>query len=317
MLKNLICKLVSIVFDKPLVPPTNREKELIDELKTIFRGFSYPKTISSAPSEGTWLNNMNRLRDLVLSDDPREFLRWDVILGTMFVTNAAYISRELSYLKNHSEWKSRWREAIKEATVGRPIPYWRYPLSSGNLIHHAYHLAQFEEKNATRVNDVDFVFEFGGGYGNTCRLIHKLGFQGKYVIFDLLPFSALQQFYLKSTAILVHSVESFKNAQKGVVCISDLEQLMDIMGMHNEEMNSMFIATWSISEVPTSLRESILSLTSKIKAFLIAYQDQFEEVNNIEFFRNWMDTRTDIEWCNWQLRHSPNNYYLVGKKRLL
>lgn len=317
MLKNLICKLVSVVFDKPLVPPTNREKELIDELKTIFRGFSYPKTISSAPSEGTWLNNMNRLRDLVLSDDPREFLRWDVILGTMFVTNAAYISRELSYLKNHSEWKSRWREAIKESATGHPIPYWRYPVSSGNLIHHAHHLAQFEEKNAMHINKMNFVFEFGGGYGNTCRLIHKLGFQGKYVIFDLLPFSALQQFYLKSTAILVHSVESFKNAQKGVVCISDLEQLMDIMGMHNEEMNSMFIATWSISEVPTSLRESILSLTSKIKAFLIAYQDQFEEVNNIEFFRNWMDTRTDIEWCNWQLRHSPNNYYLVGKRRLL
>jgi len=317
MLKNLISKLVSVAFDKPLAPPTNREKELVSELKANFHGLSQLKMANLLPCEEAWLKNINRLRELVLNDDPREFLRWDVIVQTMFVTNARYVKIELNYLKNHPEWRSRWREAIKESTTGHPILYWRYPVSSGNLIHQAYCLAKFEEQNATHVNDMDFVLEFGGGYGGMCRLLHNLGFRGKYVIFDLPPFSALQQFYLKSTAILVRSVESFNNAENGVICLSDLEQMMDIIPVHIEGMDSMFIATWSISEVPMDLRESILSLTSKFKTFMIAYQHQFEKVNNIEFFRNWMDTRTDIEWCNWQLRHSPNNYYLVGKRRLL
>lgn len=313
--KRAIGKLLSIVFDKPLAPPTNREKELIKELRATFCGLPRLETTNCSPSEEAWVNYMNCLRELVLNHDPREFLRWSIILQTMFVGYARYIITELNYLKSRPKWEDRWREAIKESPVGHPIPYWYYPHSSGNLIHHAYHLAQFEERTAIHVNNIDCTFEFGGGYGSMCRLLYNLGFRGKYVIFDLPAFSALQQFFLKATGITVHSVDTFRMAESGVICISDLEQLRITLSHHIEASNAMFIATWSISEAPIDLRGSILPLTSRFKTFLIAYQDRFEEVNNVDFFENWEDIQNDIEWHSWQIGHLPHNNYLVGKRK--
>jgi hypothetical protein len=311
--RRAICKSLSSRYDKPLAPPTNREKELVKELKTTFRDFQNIKTTNCSPAEKEWLNNVNRFKDLVLNYDPREFLRWDVILRTMSVTHANYLSPELKYLKSRHDWNKRWCEAIQESPAGHPIPHWQYPNSSGNLIHHAYHLAQFEEKAAMRVNNMNCIFEFGGGYGSMCRLFYNLGFQGRYVIFDLPAFSALQEFFLKSIGITIHSLDSFKIAKKGALCISDLEQLKAILSNHIEASDSMFIATWSISEAPMDLRNSILSLTSSFKAFLIGYQDRFGEVNNIDFFKNWAVAHGDIEWHDWQIEHIPNhNRYLVG-----
>jgi hypothetical protein len=232
----------------------------------------------------------------------------------MFVGNKRYVSTELDFLRNLPDWDDRWREAIIESQVGHPLPYWKYRRSSGNLIHHAYHIAQFEQKTAMCVHNVSFVFEFGGGYGSMCRLFHNLGFQGKYIIFDLPGFVALQNFFLKSIGIRIHSAKSFKTSKSGVVCISDLELLRTVLENHDDFSNSMFVATWSISETPANLRGLILSLLRKFKGFLIAYQDQFGEVNNIGFFRNWINTQNDVKWYNWQIEHLEHNSYLIGKR---
>lgn len=308
-------KLVSRLYDKPLAPPTDREKELIEEIRTSFRGLPISETVNCSASEKEWSDYANRLKELVLNNDPREFLRWHVISGTMFVKYASYITPELKYLKSRPDWQERWHEAIRESSVGHPIPYWRYSSGSGNLIHHAYHLAKFEEKTKIRVNNVNYIFEFGGGYGSMCRLIYKLGFQGKYVIFDLPPFSALQQFFLKSIGAKVHSFDSFKAGENGVICISDLQQLREILPDHTEAGDSMFIATWSISEAPVGIRNSILPFVSSFNEFLIAYQHQFCEVNNVVFFENWKAHQKDIKWYEWEIEHIPESKYLLGKRK--
>jgi hypothetical protein len=315
-LNRIIYKLLSSLYDKPLTPPTIKEKKLVDELKSVFLELPIRGNTDCSPSEQEWFTNANRLRDLILNDDPREFLRWDVILRTMCVTYASYVTPELRYLKNHRDWSKRWRKAVEESFVGHPIPHWQYPRSSGNLIHHAYHIAQFEEKTATLVNDKDFVFEFGGGYGSMCRLVHNLGFTGKYVLFDLPAFSALQQFFLKSIGITVLPVDALEMAPNGVLCISDFGQLRTVLSNHINVNDSIFIATWSISETPIEFRSEILPLVSSFKAFLIAYQSQFNEVNNIEFFRNWTADQKNIKWYDWKIQQIPNNNrYLIGKRR--
>jgi len=314
--KRAVYKLLSTIYDKPLDPPTNKEKDLLGELRAAYHEFPSLKRTDCPPSEKNWLENANRLRELVLNDDPREFLRWDVILKTMVATYASYIGPELKYLKSLPDWSNRWTEAIKESSVGHPVPHWRYPDSSATLIHHAYHWAQFEEKTAIRAHDIKCVLEFGGGYGSMCRLLHNLGFAGKYVLFDLPAFSALQKFFLKSIGITVLPIDAFEMARSGVLCISDLEKLKAVLSGHIEVSNSLFIATWSISEVPISLRNAILPPISPFKGFLIAYQSQFREVNNIDFFRNWRETQKDSEWHDWRIEHIPNhNRYLVGKRK--
>lgn len=315
-LERRICKLLSARHDKPLPAATAQESTLTEELRATFREILNPEQEADCSSEEEWLGNVNRLRELVLNEDPREFLRWDVILKTMYVAYARYTKPELDYLKNRPDWNERWRHAIKESSVGHPVPYWRYPDSSENLIHHAYHVAQFEDKTGRRLDSMDLIVEFGAGYGSMCRLIHGLGFRGRYIAFDLPAFSALQRFFLKSMPLTVHSFDRFKKETSGIACLSDLSQLNALISDQGDASESMFVATWSISETPIKLRDSILPLLSSFKAFLIAYQAQFQEVDNIAFFRSWTAARPDIQWRDWKIEQIPNrNRYLVGIRR--
>ena len=88
-----IKKIVNYIFNKPRYkkyykpfgPPTLREQKLIDDLKNTFKKLSNENATGYSHPERIWKQNMNKLRELVLTDNPREFLRWDVILGTMLV----------------------------------------------------------------------------------------------------------------------------------------------------------------------------------------------------------------------------------------
>jgi hypothetical protein len=311
MINHMVIKLSSIVFDRQLPPPSRSERMFLSELQTVFRELPTLDTAIALPSESAWLSNMDRLRKLVLNQNPREFLRWDIVSSTMFITYASYISRELKYLRSQSDWNTRWRSAIKESLVGYPIAYIFYPASSGNLIHHAYHVAQFEEKTRAQVHEIDFVLEYGGGYGSMCRLFYNLGFRGKYVIFDLPSFSALQIYYLKTLGLPVQPITGLKS-RTGIVCVSDNSILESILVDCANE-NKLFIATWSMSETPSSVRDTILSLVSDFQSFLIAYQDRFGEVNNLGYFDRWKETVKNVFWHNWQIEHIPGNYYLIGK----
>jgi hypothetical protein len=313
-MKKRACQSLSTFYDQPLAPQTNREKELIEALKSSFRELAEGIKAGDSPAEEGWHENVRRLKELVLHDDPREFLRWDVILNAMSVAYAGYLTTELKYLRGLPGWENRWASVVEESSVGHPIPHWQYPRSSGTLIHHAYHVAQFEEKTGMRINEMNFVFEFGGGYGSMCRVFHNSGFQGKYLIFDLPAFSKLQEFFLKSTGIAVLDVEDFESARDGVFCISDLEKLRTLLSHHDDSGSSMFVATWSISEAPLSFRQEVLPLVSGFRGFLIAYQERFGGVNNKDFFDNWSADQNGFEWNNWKPDHLPgHSRYLFGK----
>jgi hypothetical protein len=295
-----------------------REQTLIDELRATF--LQLTQIQNKSQGEKRWLDNVNRLNDLVISEDPRGFLQWDVISRTMEVGDADYLEIELNFLKILPNWE-RWEQAIRETPIGQPTLSSIYPASSGNLIHHAYHIGQFEEKTGTKIEDLDFIFEFGGGYGGMYRLIHNLGFQGKYVIFDFPAFSALQQYFIKSIGLEVHTVDSFKSAKTGVLCISDVGYLKKLLSNNKSADNSLFIATWSISEAPIDFRTPILSLINDFKAYLIAYQGWFEGNDNLNYFENWKAEQTEVIWHHSKIEHIPNsyyrdNYYLLGQKRL-
>ena len=296
-----------------LLPPIDQEKAGIEALRTEVHRMPPLKIRDGSSSEESWRNNLCRLRELILSRDPRGFLRWDVIAQTMYISNARYIQEELAFLQQRTDWKSRWQKAIRESSVGCPMPYWQDLRTSATQTHHAYHLARLEEKTATSVSDMDYVCEFGGGYGGMCRLMHNLGFNGKYVIFDLPEFSALQRYFLTALKFTVSPIHDSKTVVTGAVCISDLEQFRELLIGAAGKSNPLFIATWSISEVPVNLRASILPLISSFKTVLIAYQNQFEQTDNVEFFRDWRESQKNKTWHHWPIEHLPHNYYLIGQ----
>ncbi len=232
----------------------------------------------------------------------------------MVTGDADFIGKELAFVMGAPN-RSRWERAIQEVPSGGPSASPLYPESSGNLIHYAYHLRQFEEKTRTEIMSFDLVFEFGGGYGGMCRLIHNLGFKGKYLIFDFPRFSALQRYYLRSTGLDVTAASA--TARTGIVCLSDLAELEPMLS--GAGRNALFIATWSLSETPMAFRARIVSIIAEFKAVLIAYQGRFEGNDNIEFFQRWMGDAPSYHWHNQQIEHIPNdfyrnNYYLIGKR---
>lgn len=297
----------------PLLPMSVKEKVLVDELMNSFRKIAVIDISNLSGAALAWAKNMNRLRELVLSADPRRFLQWDVILNSMFVYNSSYISKEMSSLKRSKKFNSFWKKGMIEGSEGSPISSKKYSGTSENLIHHTYHVQQFEEKTGLTPDMVDFVFEFGGGYGSMCRLFRNLGFNKQYVIFDLPVFSLLQKYFLQSSGHKILTVDEFLCKKEGALCISDFDVLRKVLECVVPKQKNLFIGTWSISETPMDFRSTIIDLLDSFNMFLIAYQDAFEDVNNSDYFAELQKTFARIQWNNWKIGHIPGSNYLIGK----
>ena len=268
-------KSLTKIHDKPLAGPTERQKRLIEKLRASFNQLAPIEASGCENSEKEWQNNVRNLKQLVLNDDPREFLRWHLISSIMFVKYSNYIAPEFKYLRQRPDWNSRWSKAIEEVPCGHPLPYYNYPKSSANLIHHAYHWAKFEEKTGIDISKINTVFEFGGGYGSMCRLLYNLGFSGRYIIFDMPAFSLLQKFFLESIGLPVDDSDSH-DKESAIFCVSETEQLKKALNASGQG-RSVFIATWSISETPADVRRQILPLIDSFDAYLISYQKHFQK----------------------------------------
>lgn len=286
--------------------PTNAEKNNINDLRNNILRLSPITCDSDKESENEWLSYRVKLRKSILRQDPRLFLKWDVIRKTMFVSNADYIFDEFSEIGDDP----RWISAINEVQFGCPDRYSIYNKSSANLIHHAYSLYAFEKKMSFDISSFDFVFEFGGGYGSMCRLFHNRGFTGKYLIHDLPEFCHLQEYFLKSIGMPYNQQLSEVD---GISSIYDIQVLTNCLSK-TKTGNSLYVATWSLSETPELLRNNLFTMLPDFDSYLIAFQDTFNEVNNVKYFNEFAETQVGYTWTSFEIPHLKNNYYLFGTR---
>lgn len=295
-----------------LPPVSDEELQLADTFKRKIQSLEIPDSVGMTPAQKAWNENMHDLKRLAQTDDPRNFLSWQVVGGTMFVKYAKYSRAEYKYLRRLPDW-NRWKSALVENITGNPV---RCPFdtsTSCNIVHHAYHLAQFEDFYNKQVNSFNNVFEFGGGYGSMCRLFFNLGFKGRYLIIDLPAFSMLQEYYLGSIGIPVLNVDEYVAGKSGVLCISELDAIETLAETNTD---SLFLATWSISEAPLSVRNRVLdNYPGSFDAYLFAYQPNFEDVNNTEYFEQYCYKHSDYLWQTREISLLPGQKYLFGRKR--
>jgi hypothetical protein len=314
VLKKVYNWLYELLFSSKFKSTANKNEnycsELINEVKTL-------KSIDTKNLKGAeleWSMNVNEIIKSILTKNPQEFLSWDVIKYTMFVVRDKFVSPELKAIIKSDNYNSFWKAILKESNIGNPLRYWKYPKSSGNLIHHAYHLLRFNQTTNIKADELDFIFEFGGGYGSLCRVFHKAGFKNRYVIFDLPVFSAIQKYYLKNSEIKILEKKDYLTKESGVICISDIAELEELLNLISTNDNRLFLATWSLSETPLGFRENFVNLFSKFNYFLFAYQIQFIDVNNVQYFKNIQNKLENIEWQSSEIEHLPGNKYLIGNK---
>jgi hypothetical protein len=305
-----------------LAVPTEGEQQQIEELQTSIEHAPDFQEEPEIVAERGWNEARDELRSLIKLRDPRDFLTWDVIrrMG-VFVNHSNYLD-ELRSLEADPLWEKRWRPALREDQCGRPEPFFKYRKSSATLIHHAYHVQQFEKLVGVLVEDYNWIVELGGGYGSLCRFIHRLGFQGQYLIFDLPEFSCLQRYFLSCVGIPVEAVMPAA-MPAGVKLVSSLDLLSK--QIREKGLPSLFIATWSLSETPIAFRRRFMALVGEFDAYLIGYQACYgtgsHAVDNRAFFSEWTSSyglagaQTELQWYDWVIPHLQQNHYLVGAKK--
>lgn len=222
----------------------------------------------------------------------------------MFLTAAArFVEHELTALRDDEFWHNRWSPALAESPAGCPPPYAGLGTSSANLIHHAYHVLMLERAIDKPITDLEEVVEFGGGYGSFARLFRKLGFAGGYHVYDFPELNALQRYYVASVAA----------AENDSSCGAQFVATDDQTGLPTPgTQESLFVALWSLSETPAPEREPWIQRIHSASYVLIAFQEQFEDVDNRRWFESMQATSPSHAWSTWEIPHLPGNHYLIG-----
>lgn len=229
-----------------------------------------------------------KLLEQHLQGDCSNFLsNWHFLRETMF---HEVDSRALNDLKMGGYWPV-WEKGLNEDNFGNSPRYRSYPQSSGNLIHHAFSLSQLYPSGD--IKHLKSIFEFGGGYGSFCRLLYRLGFEGNYIGYDFPIYIKLQKLYLEKVGIFSDKIN----------LISQLEQNIDV---------DLFVALWSLSESPETLKDEILKKVS-FKEALITFSKEGHGPN-LEYFTKVMNEMQGYVWKMYATPYIKGSYYLIGRK---
>lgn len=109
---------------------------LVEELRTNIRSIKSKNKWSTK----FWVQTEKRLKKFILTEDPKNFIRWKIIRDTMFFIPP---NEEYEYIKKSGYWDKINQLLLFEDKVGNPDRYIYDHNSSGNLVHHFYSIVQF------------------------------------------------------------------------------------------------------------------------------------------------------------------------------
>lgn len=249
-----------------------------------------------------------KVLNLIINDQLKDFLQKGFIQQMFFIHNRLFLYNQYLELKNSSKWKF-WKKILIEDKIGSPVRYFLKPWTSGNRIHHAYHLKKFCDHSKKSLKEFEYIFEFGGGYGLMAKIFKKINKKSTYIIFDTAEVSLIQYYYLERSKIKT----IFNSLEKGKVClINDIKILKKIFYKikKNNSEKIFYIANWSLSEVPTSLRKKINYMINHTKYILISFQKKFENINNYVYFQN-QNNKISKKKVIETMKYKKGNFYCL------
>jgi hypothetical protein len=295
---------------------TSREAALARRLAAELRAIA--EANDTGAGSDFWRATCRALVTMATESDPLFFMRWEPIRATMVHGASPSIIASWWNLRRSPDWRDTWAPALRHKQYGHPPPFPPMPATNAIAIEHANHLLRFREATSEPFHDAGCIVEFGGGYGSMCRLIHALGFRGRYVIFDLPHVLALQRYYLALQGIDTET--NAVNPGSGVRLAADLDTVQHLIG----ENQFAAISTWALSEMPLSLRQRIEPILerSACHKILLSYQARFEGNDNRAYFTSLASrTGASIDWMDVAIgeRSAPaspfDSFYLFGLRR--
>ena len=237
-----------------------------------------------------------------------QFLRLPPIAKTLHSRQRSHTRRYLTYLLASQRFGPTIHKALTESPVGKPLVNPHYPLSSPLLVQHGYHLTRLLESTDFDLSRLRLVVEFGGGYGSFFRLLRNLGYRNRYVICDLPVMCALQRFYLRNVFPTEPGAQPPANLQWWAN--DDYGGLRQEAAQHSP---SLFVATWSLSETPPTVRSGIAAVVGLFSYILCAYQRTFGSYDNVQYFTSLQQTLPHFNWQHAECPVYRNNFYLIGQ----
>lgn len=225
-------------------------QELLPQIQSIMDSILGDPTNLITPF---WLEKITQL-----SWDWKGFIPWDftkhhVISWTMFTGWNDYNTTELEWLKTQIP-KQDLINLITESAIGDPAVIGGAYRTSGNTVHHAYHLTKFAKETGCDLASVGTVVEWGGGYGNVAKLMKRINICVAYVIVDIKCFAVLQWIYL-SAILGKHNVNlitpdnpTIKPGIINIIALGLLDTIKDLKA-------DLFLSTWALSESPKTCHD--------------------------------------------------------------
>lgn len=204
--------------------------------------------------------------------DARPMWDWPCLRHTMLTAHFP-IGEQMAYLRE--DWP-RWERAFCADD---------HEQHTRNLAHQAYHLRLFERTSGKRIDEIESIHEFGGGYGAFAHLCQRMGFRGKYYITDLKEFQILQQYFL---------------SQNGV----------EVVHVDKPSKTELFVACFSLSETDDATRQR---WGTEVDAdnYLLLYSGQWAQYDNMKWAREFMTARKKT-WAIYQYLNNRPDWYSIG-----
>jgi hypothetical protein len=300
---------ISFFFNKKEILDS-RELKLIDSVNHIAKNY---QTIDNKKRKKTHKFFSKKIFDLILKKNLINFLQKSFIQQMFFVHNRFFLLLYLFKFIFSNKW-SFWKKILRESPVGNPVRYIFYPISSGNKIFQTYHIKRFEDFCGKELKDFDAIFEFGAGYGNLAYTFSQINKKIKYIIFDTFEVNLLQYYYLKKANLK----PSFQRLSKSnnILLINKLNKLKHEIESIKSIKNKLFIANWSLSEVPKGLRNDLSFILNIFDFQLMSFQTNFENINNFEYFKRVKnENEKKGRVCSFvKVDCLKKNYYLFSKR---
>lgn len=243
-------------------------------------------------NDGTYWTKMREVFAEDFEKLPKErFKVWASVMNVPFMTRARFIDYFTPVLVAAKSDDVIY-EALKEPMVGLTQSdftmvyslFEDYPTTM-NRIQHMAHLV-INGWTPEKLASLDTIVELGGGIGDMADIVYKLGFKGKYIIYDFAEVGAIQKWYHEKLGY------------------TDIVHTSDVNDLFNADL---CIATWSFTEMPLDLREEIMGKIGETKNWLIAYSNLIFSLDNDKYIRetfvpqftNHEIEYTDIPFMPW------------------
>lgn len=204
-----------------------------------------------------WKEIISKLYKLYEKNLQVSFLRNSVVTHALFMNSQGDLMAHQIELCKQQFSIEDLKATLKESPIGEPHKaiHWEFD-TTHNSIHHMYHMARYMRRTKKKPAAAKRVIEWGGGYGNFCKLVCTLPESSleTYTIVDIPEISVLQWIYLSSVfgEEKVNLVSSVNAIAEGKINLVSLPNRAFLDGKYN-----LFVSTWALSESPTEMHEFV------------------------------------------------------------